>query len=460
MIIARMLALLLLVCLAAASVAVSAAPSAAAELTTEAYVLRLVQATRTAWPELARYHQTTRVFARIQLLASDGRRAWVMDAQGGREVEMAKVRDLGVSYEYQRYRKLLWRGRPAIFIGLGEAPPASERQRLKDPLAVPELFSLATHEAFHFYVEADWLPLPGAERSISYPASAEPRLYRNRIIHQLLAAVQGRSEGLAQASYWYRRWLDEHAEEVQRLRQTDRSEGSARHVESIANLLARGLHPRSAEGAQLMLEALAHQAQTDFLAADLESYVLGDLAGYLLERQGVDWLARMAQGETPLAMLLESVTPVAAPADEAMERRIRKAIAAANRQAAQAFEPFLQRFHDPAGGHLLVPNRAMSGSFEVSNSYRLTTQPGTIEVGVSAGFALADGRIDLRAATVATQLKSACGREDLYWIVALAPAELEKTAEGRLRLERADLTLDIPYPQRSVEAPRSWCVAT
>ncbi len=151
MIIARMLALLLLVCLAAASVAVSAAPSAAAELTTEGYVLRLVQATRTAWPELARYNQTTRVFARIQLLASDGRRAWVMDAQGGREVEMAKVRDLGVSYEYQRYRKLLWRGRPAIFIGLGEAPPASERQRLKDPLAVPELFSLATHEAFHFY---------------------------------------------------------------------------------------------------------------------------------------------------------------------------------------------------------------------------------------------------------------------------------------------------------------------
>ncbi len=223
-------------------------------------------------------------------------------------------------------------------------------------------------------------------------------------------------------------------------------------MESIANLLARGLHPGSAEGAQLMLEALAHQAQTDFLAADLESYVLGDLAGYLLERQGVDWLARMAQGETPLAMLLESVTPVAAPADEAMERRIRKAIAAANRQ-------FLQRFHDPAGGHLLVPNRAMSGSFEVSNSYRLTTQPGTIEVGVSAGFALDDGRIDLRAATVATQLKSACGREDLYWIVALAPAELEKTAEGRGITKRspARRVLALPSLSRSTETP--WTIS-
>ncbi|WP_273820036.1 hypothetical protein [Pseudomonas asplenii] len=459
MVIARMFLLLLLVFLAAASVAVSAAPLAAVETTTEAYVQRLIRATRTAWPALAGFNHATRIFADIRLVVSDGRRAFVMGMREGQEVEMAKVRALGVSHEYQRYRRIAWEGRPAIFVGLGETVPEHERQRLQDPKALPELFALATHEAFHFHVEAAWLRLPGAQRSIAYPASAEPRLLRNRIIRQLLAAARGQSEGLARASYWYRRWLDEHAEEAVRLRQVDRSEGSARHVETVAGLLARGVRLGSAEWSESMLEVLTRQAQEDYLAPDLESYVLGDLAGYLLERQGVDWLPRVARGETPLAILLEPVAPVVAPADELVERRIRKAVAAANHQAAQALEPFVQRFHDPAGGRLLVPNRALPDSFEVGDSYHLAMQPGTIEVGVRAGFVLGDGRIDLHAATVATQLTSACGREDLYWILALAPTELEKTADGRLRVERTDLSLDIPYPQRAAGESRSWCVA-
>lgn len=459
MVIARMFALLLLIFLAAASVAVSAAPTASPDITPEAYAQRMTQATHTAWSALAELHPGLGVFAELQLLVSDGQRAWVMGAQGGHEVEMATVRALGVTYDYQRYRKVLWQGRPAIFVGLGETLPARERQRLESPQAVPELFALATHEAFHFHVEDGWRRLPGAERSIVYPARAEPRLYRNRIIRQLLAAAQGQPEGLARASHWYRRWLEEHADEARRFHQVDRSEGSAQHVESIAGLLAQGVRPGSAQWSSRRLETLTRQGQVDYLAADLESYALGDLAGYLLERQGVDWLPRVAGGETLLAILLEPVAPLAAPADDAMERRIRQAITVANRQAAQAFKPFLQRFNDPAGGRLLLPNRALVGSFEVGNSYRVAMQPGTLEVGVSAGFIVDDGRVDLRAATVVTRLMSACGREDLYWVLALAPAELEKTADGRLRVERADLRLDLPYPQRSAELPRTWCVA-
>ncbi|QXI28410.1 hypothetical protein HU752_000130 [Pseudomonas vanderleydeniana] len=463
MVIARMLLLLLLVFLAAASVAVSAAPQAAVEITREAHVQRLIRATRTAWPALAGFSPTTRVFADIQLVVSDGRRAWAMGARGGEEVAMAKVRELGVSYEYQRYRRIVWQGLPAIFIGLGAALPAQERQRLQDPRALPELLGLATHEAFHFHVEAGWLRLPGAERSIIYPARAEPRVYRNQLIRQLLAAALGQPEALARASHWYRRWLDEHADEAGRLRQVDRSEGTARYVESVANLLGQGVRPGSGEWSRLRLEALIRQGQEHDLvadlAADVESYVLGDLAGYLLERQGTDWLPRVALGETPLAILLDSVAPVAAPLDRAVERRIRRAVAVANRKVAPVLESFLQRFNDPESGRLLVPSRALPGSFEVGNSYRLAAQPETIEVDVHAGFVLADGRIDLQAATVATQLKSICGGEDLYWILPLAPGELQATPEGRLRIERADLKLDIAYPQRAVDEPRSWCAA-
>ncbi|NWB91121.1 hypothetical protein [Pseudomonas agarici] len=458
MIIARMFALLLLVVLAAASVAVSAAPSTDDETGAEAYVRRVIAATRTAWPALSGFNPATRVFADIQLLTSDGQRAWVISARGGHELDMAPVRKLGLSHEYLRYRKILWQGRPAIFVGLGETLPEDERRRLKDPQAVPELFNLATHEAFHFYVEAGWAHLPGAERSILYPALAEPRLYRNLIIRHLLAAAQGQPEGLARASHWYRRWLSEHADEARRIGNTDRAEGSARYVESVGRLLAQGVRPNSAEWSALMLETLARQGQEDYLVADHESYVLGDLAGYLLDRQGLDWLARVARGETPLAILLESLPPLATPADAVLSQRIGAAVAEANRQAALAFEPFVQRFNDPSGGRLLVSNRAMQGSFEIDHSYLLATQPEKVEVGVRAGFAFGDGRIELRNTTVATQVQKACGREDLYWILALTADELAKDVDGRLRVERDDLKVDLPYPVRSLDDPRIWCV--
>ncbi|MEF9673292.1 hypothetical protein QNM99_18105 [Pseudomonas sp. PCH446] len=150
------------------SIAVSAAPSKV-QVGTDAYVRRMIEATRAAWPALAEFNEVTHVFADIQLLTSNGRRAWLMSAHGGQEIDMAAVRVLGPSYEYKSFDKFRWQGRPAVFVGMGEALPEDEVQRLEDPQAVPELFGLATHEAFHFYAEAAWAHHPGAERSIRYP---------------------------------------------------------------------------------------------------------------------------------------------------------------------------------------------------------------------------------------------------------------------------------------------------
>lgn len=459
MMIARMFGVLLLVVLAAGSIAVLAAPALKARAGTDAYVRRMTEATRTAWPALAEYNEVTRVFADIQLLTSNGRRAWLMNAHGGHEIDMAAVRALGPSYEYKSFDKLRWQGRPAVFVGMGEALPEDEVRRLEDPLAVPELFGLATHEAFHFYAEAAWAQHPGGERSIRYPAVAEPRLYRNQMIRHLLAVARGDADGMERASYWYRRWLGEHADESTRMRNTDRSEGSAQYVELIAQLLALGLRPETVEWQALMLKKLGPSSQAEYLAADHESYALGALAGHLLDRRGVNWLPRVARGEMPVSILLGSVPPRENPPDAPLGRRLRKAIAEANRQAAQAFEPFLQRFNDPTGKHLLVPQGAMQGSFGLGNSYRIAALPEKIETEVDARFVLSNGRIELRAATVASRVnKEDCGREDFYWILALTEAEFEETAEGRLRFERDDLQLDIPYPLKSTRDSRSWCV--
>lgn len=192
MMIARMFGFLLLVVLAAGSIAVSAAPSANALTRTDAYVRRMTEATQAAWPALAELNEVTRVFADIQLLTSNGQRAWLMNAHGGHEIDMAAIRALGLSYEYKSFDKLRWQGRPAVFVGMGEALPGDEIQRLQDPQALPALFGLATHEAFHFYAEEAWAHHPGAERSIRYPAVAEPRLYRNQNDSSLAGGSPGR----------------------------------------------------------------------------------------------------------------------------------------------------------------------------------------------------------------------------------------------------------------------------
>src|SRR5579859_231236 len=74
MMMARMCGILLLVVLAAGSIAVQAADRGSPESieSTEAYVRRMAEATAMAWPALARMFETTRVFADVQLLASDG----------------------------------------------------------------------------------------------------------------------------------------------------------------------------------------------------------------------------------------------------------------------------------------------------------------------------------------------------------------------------------------------------
>ncbi len=460
MMIARMFGILLLVVLAAGSIAVSAAQSAKAETSTDAYVRRMIEATRIGWSALAAFNEITRVFADVQLLTSDGQRAWLMNAQGGSEIDMEAVRTLGVSYEYKSFDKILWRGRPSVFIGLGKELPADELQRLEDPRAIPDVFSLATHEAFHFYAEDEksWAFSPGSDRSTLYPAAAEPRMHRNQLIRHLLAAAQGRADALRRASYWYRQWSSGYADELKHIHGTDRSEGSARYVEAIVRPLVLGARPLSHEWSVLMLEELSLLARDDYLAADHESYALGALAGYLLEQQGVDWLPRVARGETPVAMLLDSVPPLDTPPDELMGRRIREVIAESNRQTAQVFDSFLPRFNDPAGKRLLVPNQVMQGSFNPTHSYRLATQPEKIEVGIDAAFVLSDGRIDLRAATVATHVSEDCGQLDLYWILALTRDEFEKTADSRMRFERDDIKVDIPYPAQPAQDPRIWCV--
>jgi hypothetical protein len=129
-----------------------------------------------------------------------------------------------------------------------------------------------------------------------------------------------------------------------------------------------------------------------------------------------------------------------------------------NGQAAEVLEPFLQRFNHPASRHLLVPGTAMKGSFGSLHSFRLAGMPEIIETGVDALFALKGGRIGFRAATVATQVKTSCGREDLYWLLALTEADFQGSVPGRLRVRRDGLDVDIPYPARAADNERSWCV--
>lgn len=112
---------------------------------------------------------------------------------------------------------------------------------------------------------------------------------------------------------------------------TDGYEGTARYVEAIASLF----NSRSCGATEQELKKLA--VQTDiflgkdlvgFHSADSEGYHIGGLASLILRFQfpSLKWQERVAQGETPVEILLKNIRPIENRVDPLVEKNIRKAI--------------------------------------------------------------------------------------------------------------------------------------
>jgi hypothetical protein len=420
------------------------------------YVARMATASAASWPELAtleKMKKQTAFFADLQLLVYDGVNAWLVDAKGYRAIAPEPVQALGLPSGYKTYEKLSWEGRPTVYMGMGPALPEEEVQKLiTSPTAVPELFSLATHEAFHFYGQQQWQLSEGA-RTERYPIQIPPRQYRRHLIEALHDAVSGDTQALGKARYWYDRWQTEYAREVEDIRRNDIIEGSAQYIEVFAEMLATGTVGQSqAWNAAVMVRSPI----TADLPAGGESYPLGALAGYLLDRQGTEWWQRVTQGETPLQLLLAPVAAIVDVPDTELNQRIAKALSDRNRSLETIVGSLTSQLRHPDTVRLLVPFVSAAGSFTASGHYRVEGLSEEIFTGFSQQFSPSKGRITMDNVVAATIINESCGEIGIFVVVPITAREFADAHAERLRINREGVVIDAPFPFKG--AGNDWCV--
>ncbi|RQO59624.1 hypothetical protein [Pseudomonas sp. KBW05] len=425
-------------------------------ISNKAYVERMAVASALAWPRLAameRLKRQTGFYAEAQILAYDGTAAWLIDANGYKAIAVEPVQALGLSSDYENFQQLSWGGRPTVYMGLGQELPEQEVQRLfSDPAAVPELFALATHEAFHFFAQNSW-QLPSGSRSTRYPEQALPRQYRQHLISALYASLQGDADALGKARYWHDRWQAEFPQEAQDIHFYDIVEGTAEYIEGLARQLASGAPDSSETWAQ---SVRARFPEAAVLSLDGESYALGALAIYLLEGKDASGWQAIIEGQAPAQRLLASVARRVDVPDARLNHRIAEDVKERNRHLAPAIDPVVSQLQDAATLRLLLPMAAVAGSIGLSGIYQVEHVPEEFFVGLLARFSLPGGHATFEGATVALAVSKSCGEEGGFVVVPFAVGAFPDGQARRLQLKRQGMEIDVPFPEKG--DGNAWCV--
>lgn len=435
-----------------------AATNGRATISNAAYVERMASASAAAWPRLAnmeRLKKQTGFYAEAQILIYDGVAAWLIDANGYRSIAVEPVHALGLASDYKTFKQLVWGGRPTVYMGLGQSVPEDEAQHmLNNPTAAPDLFGLATHEAFHFFGQADWRMGSGS-RSVRYPADPMPRQYRQQLISALYASLQGDAEALGKARYWYDRWQTEFALEAQEIHYYDIIEGTAEYIEGLARRFASGVADTPEAWARSVMERFPSAA---VLSVDGESYALGALAIYLLDRMDAAGWQAVIEGQAPTQRLLASVAQIVDVPDAALSQRIAQEVSERNQRLKAVIDPVVAQLTRSDTVRLLVPMASVTGSINLSGSYQVEQVPEELFVDLQARFSPSDGQITFDRATVALAVSESCGEEGGFVVLPFAARDFPVEQAGRLRLKKRGLEIDVPFPDKGKGNENVWCV--
>lgn len=183
-------------------------------------------------------------------------------------------------------------------------------------------FALGAHETFHFVGQKPWVYRSGGSRGTPIPLQWQPRYYRALLQDNLKKAFLTKQSTelenyLGKAKYWYDQWKENFPNEVAST--TDGYEGTAEYAELISVALAlKGCQADESHLENYVLEQVVSRPQfADLLQLsghsqlDSEGYNIGGLAALLLRwhRPVPEWQSRVAQGETPVDILLEGLQP-------------------------------------------------------------------------------------------------------------------------------------------------------
>jgi len=418
------------------------------ELTPEEYVQRIFSATQQAWPGLQQVWNTP-LYNQLRLVVADDHNAWALDSHSLTRIPYTEIQNRHLTVEYLSYKQIQWSdARPTLFVGLGPTRPDPQAPQWQSETSrVPTLFSLATHEAFHFYVQTKKGVIPEPDkltRSTPYPVQDTPRFYRNNLIRALYATLRGEHKGLGEARYWYNLWTTVCPDDASRIRQTDLVEGTARYIEIAAEIMAQG-HPfNSITFRHALIEQLMEPSRYVYTQADSESYILGALAGFILDEEKKTWQSRVAEGITPLEIVLEAVLPVPAPLDHNLAADVKEEVRKINSATGPDIDAFRKRY-TLAGVTRIFVDTDLAGSYSLSKGFfRVREIPYDLMVGLSSEAVWPSGHYRFNSVTAAAIDATTATTQHQFLV--LYAGKLPASNKGRLKIMNAEMSLDIPYP--------------
>lgn len=238
------------------------------------------------------------------------------------------------------------------------------------------IFRLATHEKFHdFQMRSRWVA-PRTNGFAEYPISATWSSMRGHLydaMYRALAHPAERDRHLRRASSWYQAFAEAYGRETEMASQ-EIIEGMAQYAE--LQLLAAADIADPADRDARIRESLRYVfpwhagLQPNFTRGHgYQTYLLGSLAGSLLEMTQQHWQTEVVAGRSPLDVLLSlhpdtgNIDPV--PEIDASNQALVEIL---NSERSEHLQPVLDLYMDSTAPRLLIPS-----------PYRLPPDPRLIE---------------------------------------------------------------------------------
>lgn len=423
--------------------------AASKDITNDVYVSYIYSAARQAWPALENVWDT-QMYRQLRLVVADDNNAWAIDSKSLTKLPYSEIQRRNLPVEYMHYQEIQWTdGRPTIYVSLGASIPPEEKARFQSrEESVPELFNVATHEAFHFFVQTNvWKRISpdNNSRATIYPIQVAPRFYRNSIIRSLYATLRGEENGLGHARYWFDKWKGLYPDDASHIRQTDIYEGSARYIEIAAEIIAEGKSFNTSGFQNALINKMSADVNFIRTQSDSESYSIGALSGFIMNMKNLKWQPSVVKGMPPLDVLLESTLPIKPQADKKLEAEVNEEVNKIRSNFGSAIDNFYKAYYYPNVVKIFVSSE-LSGSFSLSGGFFRTKKiPHDLMVGVSSSANWTEGSYSVEE-VVAASIDNFPGFRGKKGFLILYAGKLPASDKGRLVLKTGKMSLNIPYP--------------
>lgn len=392
------------------------------------------------WPDAGRIWPGV-VLKDRRIIIGDGKTARLITVEGVKNLSAADLNQRKVTIPATGSLYTTWDGHPAVV--LNSADPSYADEAKAEHASLSEvLFGAANDELFHSWQQRGKQSDGSRMRGTEYPLAVTPRLYRAMLYDALLAAYRDpkqKRRRLGNAAYWYGKWQKEYPGEAGRSAATDAAEGAAGYFDAVTIAMAQGADRKNRGDMRehVSYAPLEQGIDPRQLSVDGEAAPLGAIAGLLLDENNKPWQKQVAQGgQTPLAVLLWGVAPVAEQPSDGLRQAIQDILAKQNSDLIPRFNPLVMAYNKHSEALLLVPMDSATGDLETGGYYTTKDVPYMLLARLTGTFQLPSGRLQANEASVLTG--SIGGRQ--YVIVPVDP-EHKKThlSSDRLQLDTGRL---------------------